>query len=101
MAPGGADETERRRESGACDGDSGNKLTRVSVVERAGSARNVRARKRYVGGSVVKSSYVSVVRLKRLRPVYRSPLPCVCWYVCVNGSLLNGAVRPDTPEDKL
>lgn len=72
---------ERRRDT--CNGDSRNKLTHVSAVERARSARNVRARN--ITLVCRKLSYVSSYLLYGWDIVSCSPL---CVHVCVNDSLL-------------
>lgn len=72
---------ERRRDT--CNGDSRNKLTHVSAVERARSARNVRARN--ITLVCRKLSYVSSYLLYGWDIVSCSLL---CVHVCVNDSLL-------------
>lgn len=72
---------ERRRDT--CNGDSRNKLTHVSAVERARSARNVRARN--ITLVCRKLSYVSSYLLYGWDIISCSPL---CVHVCVNDSLL-------------
>lgn len=72
---------ERRRDT--CNGDSRNKLTHVSAVERARSARNVRARN--ITLVCRKLSYVSSYLLYGWDIVSCSPL---CVHVCINDSLL-------------
>lgn len=72
---------ERRKDT--CNEDSWNKLTHVSAVERARSARNVRARN--ITLVCRKLSYVSSYLLYGWDIISCSPL---CVHVCVNDSLL-------------